>query len=48
MPVGEDQVQHIEFARECATNFNATYGQILVKPVALLCRLRQNFETTSY
>lgn len=38
VPVGEDQKQHLEFARECATNFNATYGSTtLVPPAVLLC-----------
>lgn len=32
VPVGEDQRQHLEFARECVTNFNATYGNHLVPP----------------
>ncbi|KAI6382904.1 hypothetical protein MCOR25_000419 [Pyricularia grisea] len=32
VPVGEDQAQHLEFARECATNFNAVYGKHLVAP----------------
>ncbi|ETS75685.1 hypothetical protein PFICI_12629 [Pestalotiopsis fici W106-1] len=33
VPVGDDQRQHLEFARECATNFNATYdGGSLVSP----------------
>ncbi len=27
VPVGEDQVQHVEFTREIARNFNARYGQ---------------------
>jgi tryptophanyl-tRNA synthetase len=26
VPVGEDQRQHLEFARECASGFNHTYG----------------------
>lgn len=37
VPVGEDQVQHIEFARECATNFNSLFGEQLVRPSVLLC-----------
>lgn len=40
MPVGEDQRQHLEFARECATNFNHTFGagsQLLVPPETILC-----------
>ncbi|KAF4336242.1 tryptophanyl-tRNA synthetase [Fusarium beomiforme] len=32
VPVGEDQRQHLEFARECVTNFNAAYGDHLVSP----------------
>lgn len=40
VPVGEDQVQHLEFARECAHAFNATYGQQLLKePATILCVL---------
>ena len=37
MPVGEDQVQHLEFTRECANNFNSVHGNILVEPTTLLC-----------
>jgi len=36
VPVGEDQVQHIEFAREVARKFNATYGETFPEPKALL------------
>ncbi|KAI1367828.1 hypothetical protein F5Y08DRAFT_326471 [Xylaria arbuscula] len=33
VPVGDDQRQHLEFARECVTNFNHTYQkEILVSP----------------
>jgi tryptophanyl-tRNA synthetase len=32
VPVGEDQRQHIELAREIARRFNATYGEVLVEP----------------
>ncbi|KAJ8107077.1 hypothetical protein ONZ43_g6848 [Nemania bipapillata] len=33
VPVGEDQKQHLEFARECVTNFNHKYKQkLLVSP----------------
>ncbi|EPQ62292.1 Bgt-3578 [Blumeria graminis f. sp. tritici] len=35
VPVGADQAQHLEFARECVTNFNATYSPVLVKPQTL-------------
>jgi tryptophanyl-tRNA synthetase len=34
VPVGRDQIQHIEFARDWATTFNATYGPILKLPEA--------------
>jgi tryptophanyl-tRNA synthetase len=35
--VGEDQRQHLEFARECVTNFNHTYKtDILVAPQTLI------------
>ncbi|TGO15211.1 hypothetical protein BTUL_0043g00660 [Botrytis tulipae] len=36
VPVGEDQSQHLEFARECATNFNHAYGPHLIAPQTLL------------
>ena len=39
VPVGEDQIQHLEFARDCADAFNATYGNLLVKPRIILCKL---------
>ncbi|TRX92425.1 hypothetical protein FHL15_006592 [Xylaria flabelliformis] len=32
VPVGDDQRQHLEFARECVTNFNYTYNQELFVP----------------
>ncbi|KAG5948066.1 hypothetical protein E4U59_004540 [Claviceps monticola] len=32
VPVGDDQKQHLEFARECVTNFNHAYGPHLVYP----------------
>lgn len=32
VPVGEDQRQHLEFARECVSNFNHTCGQDLLVP----------------
>lgn len=37
VPVGEDQVQHLEFARQCADQFNTVHGEILVKPQTVLC-----------
>ncbi len=36
VPVGEDQVQHIEIMRDIAAKFNHTYGQTFVLPEALL------------
>ena len=34
VPVGEDQLPHIELAREIARKFNDIYGQVLVEPKA--------------
>jgi tryptophanyl-tRNA synthetase len=34
VPVGEDQVPHIELAREIVRKFNEIYGQVLVEPKA--------------
>jgi len=36
VPVGEDQLQHIEFAREVTRKFNAAYGPIFPECKALL------------
>jgi tryptophanyl-tRNA synthetase len=32
VPVGDDQRQHLELAREIARRFNSTYGQLLTEP----------------
>jgi tryptophanyl-tRNA synthetase len=32
VPVGDDQRQHVELARETARRFNSTYGELLVEP----------------
>ena len=32
VPVGDDQRQHVELAREVARRFNTTYGEVLVEP----------------
>jgi tryptophanyl-tRNA synthetase len=32
VPVGDDQRQHLELAREIARRFNSTYGEIMVEP----------------
>ncbi|PHH68249.1 hypothetical protein CDD82_695 [Ophiocordyceps australis] len=42
VPVGQDQQQHLEFARECVTNFNNAYGPTLVPPQTIIppvCRI---------
>jgi len=36
VPVGEDQVQHIELAREIARNFNSRYGEVFPECQAYL------------
>ncbi|KAI9749635.1 MAG: Tryptophan--tRNA ligase, mitochondrial [Lichina confinis] len=36
VPVGEDQAQHLEFARRCVGGFNHTHGNILVRPETIL------------
>jgi tryptophanyl-tRNA synthetase len=36
VPVGEDQRQHIEMAREIARKFNAQYGDLFTEPEALI------------
>lgn len=36
VPVGEDQIQHIELAREVARKFNARFGEIFPEPKPLV------------
>lgn len=36
VPVGEDQVAHLELSREIVRRFNRLYGEVLVEPRALL------------
>jgi tryptophanyl-tRNA synthetase len=36
VPVGEDQVQHLELTREIARRFNARFGQVFPEPKPLL------------
>jgi tryptophanyl-tRNA synthetase len=36
VPVGEDQLPHIEFSREIVRRFNRLYGDVLVEPKELL------------
>jgi len=32
VPVGKDQIQHVEMAREIARKFNSTYGETFIEP----------------
>ncbi|WP_077615864.1 tryptophan--tRNA ligase [Caenibacillus caldisaponilyticus] len=36
VPVGKDQIQHVEIARDIAENFNRTYGETFRLPEALI------------
>ena len=36
VPVGKDQQQHVEYAREAAAKFNNTYGQTFKEPQAII------------
>ncbi|TES91779.1 MAG: tryptophan--tRNA ligase [Candidatus Cloacimonadota bacterium] len=36
VPVGEDQLPHIEFTRELARKFNNLYGEVFPEPISLL------------
>lgn len=36
VPVGKDQVSHLEITREIARDFNRTYGQVFPEPKALI------------
>jgi tryptophanyl-tRNA synthetase len=38
VPVGEDQLPHIELARETARRFNQTFGEVFPEPEALLSK----------
>ena len=39
VPVGDDQRQHVELAREIARRFNATYAEVLVEPEHVIPRV---------
>jgi tryptophanyl-tRNA synthetase len=39
VPVGDDQRQHVELAREIARRFNNTYGEVLVEPSPVIPEL---------
>ena len=36
VPVGEDQRQHVELAREIARRFNSTYGEVFAEPAVVV------------
>lgn len=36
VPVGHDQSQHLEYARDLAGSFNHKYGEIMVRPNTIL------------
>lgn len=38
VPVGEDQVQHVELSREVARKFNSRYGELFPEPQVILSR----------
>lgn len=38
VPVGEDQVQHLELAQDLARIFNNRYGELFPEPCALLSK----------
>jgi tryptophanyl-tRNA synthetase len=38
VPVGEDQVQHVELSREVARKFNARFGEVFPEPDVILSR----------
>jgi tryptophanyl-tRNA synthetase len=39
VPVGKDQVQHIEFSREVARKFNNRFGEVFPEPQAILSKI---------
>ena len=39
VPVGDDQVAHLELSREAVRRFNQFYGEVLVEPQPLLTRM---------
>ncbi|KAL7814882.1 hypothetical protein V8C44DRAFT_348485 [Trichoderma aethiopicum] len=46
VPVGHDQQQHLEFARECVTNFNHAYGSHLVHPETIVSPVQRIMSLT--
>lgn len=47
VPVGEDQKQHLEFARDIALGFNNVYGKILTPPQTIICALSSSNHSIS-
>lgn len=41
VPVGEDQIQHLEFTREVVRDFNNRYGVVLTEPQPLLTEAKR-------
>lgn len=41
VPVGEDQVPHVELTREAARKFNTTYGRVFKEPEPLLSQVKR-------
>lgn len=41
VPVGEDQTQHVELARDLARRFNAKFGETFVEPKALVTEAKR-------
>jgi tryptophanyl-tRNA synthetase len=41
VPVGEDQLPHIELTREAARKFNSTYGEVFPEPEGLVGEIRR-------
>jgi tryptophanyl-tRNA synthetase len=38
VPVGEDQAQHLEFTRNCASGFNHLHGTVFPIPETVICK----------
>ncbi|OCK82827.1 tryptophanyl-tRNA synthetase [Lepidopterella palustris CBS 459.81] len=46
VPVGADQGQHLEFARECANGFNHNFGPVLIPPETILSSAKRVMSLT--
>ncbi|MED6244866.1 hypothetical protein ATANTOWER_026034 [Ataeniobius toweri] len=47
VPVGEDQVQHLELAQDLARIFNNSYGELFPEPCALLSKNNKHTPQTA-